>query len=113
MDTFKNILRFAVLIALIYFAYFNRGEVVIHYFPSLEQQMPLLLVVVFSILIGGIVVYLTMLLDKFRLKSEIKKQAKQIKKLEDENQKLKEVTVEQLPVTIPKEHLPHAESIQG
>ena len=112
MSVLKNVVRFAVLAYLIVFAYFNSESVRVVLYPGQEQTIPLILLAVAAIAIGVAVMYLTMIVDQFRLKGELKKKNRRLQQLETEIRKLKEVTVEKIPVDIPKGHAEHADKVE-
>ncbi|UCZ55931.1 LapA family protein [Desulfurispirillum indicum] len=112
MSILKNLVRFALLAYLIVFAYLNSGSVHIALYPGEERDVPAVLLVIAAIAIGAAVMYLTMIIDQLHLKAAIKRKQKRLHQLEDENRKLKEVTVEKIPVEIPKGHSEHADTTQ-
>jgi len=90
MKAIGGLIKIAVTLVIIVFAILNTAPVEITYFfgaPSL--RMPMFIVVLGAMLLGVVLTTLMYYLDRFKLSHTVSVQKKQIKKLEEELERLR------------------------
>lgn len=100
MPAIKFVLSILLLIVIASFAVKNMGSVELNYYDlSLQlntMELPLMVVLLFSLVLGFLVAWFMGLLDRFKLKSTIRQQKRSISSMEEELENLK--STPQLPV---------------
>lgn len=90
MKAFTGIIKIAVTLVIVVFAILNTSSVEIKYFfGSPTLKMPIFMVVLGALLLGVVLTTLMYYLDRFKLSHQVGTQKKQIKKLEDELERLR------------------------
>ncbi len=99
MSAIKFILSILLLIVIASFAVQNMGSVEISYYDIKFQlhtlELPLMVMVVIPLIFGFLIAWFLGMLERFKLKSRIRKQSKSISNLEEELDRLKNIP--QLP----------------
>ncbi|MGE4318264.1 MAG: lipopolysaccharide assembly LapA domain-containing protein [Deferribacterales bacterium] len=92
MRAIAGLIKIAVTLVIIVFAILNTGPVEIQYFFGAPMlKMPVFIVVLGAMLLGVILTTLMYYLDRFKLSHTVSVQKKQIKKLEDELERLRNI----------------------
>ena len=100
MPAIKFVLSILLLIVIASFAVKNMGSVELNYYDFSFQlhtiELPLMVVLVVPLALGFLIAWFMGLLDRFKLKSTIRKQKRSISSMEEELENLKNTP--QLPV---------------
>lgn len=100
MPAIKFVLSILLLIVIASFAVKNMGSVELNYYDFKFQlhtiELPLMVVLVVPLILGFLIAWFMGLLDRFKLKSTIRKQKRSISSMEEELENLKNTP--QLPV---------------
>lgn len=100
MPAIKFVLSILLLIVIASFAVKNMGSVELNYYDLQLQlntiELPLMVVLVVPLVLGFLIAWFMGLLDRFKLKSTIRKQKRSISSMEEELENLKNTP--QLPV---------------
>lgn len=95
MPAIKFILFIFLLIVIASFAVQNMGSVEISYYDFKLQlhtlELPLMVMIVIPLILGFLMAWFMGLLDRFKLKSTIRKQNKSLSSMEEELDRLKNI----------------------